>query len=463
MEMFSLCDDSRCVDRGVQNDEVFSVFKAIMPSGHRYVVCSCKPDTNPDTSNGFQATFRINTSSKEEFVNWWKKDFKDSSMTTLRLKRINAIDGERMLYSVEFRCQHNTQPRTKTAACRIHSKNTYCPATASARVHKTTHLSKSMSRSADPHINDYPTRMRMTFTHNHPIKVAEALKFRDVSDATKKKLEELLLSGYRPSAALNLLKYDLQLDDPEAYVFRSADRAQCPDKQYVYRLAYALFATYYGRSRTSQEQLLALKEYIEKVNSPSAEAARPEAAEPVAQTGAEEPKAQAEVAEPDVQAEAADPDFDSSDDFDFDDVLLGDFDRMVEKMRMKFKEDKHSFRDPMKQMVKSFQKINTDSHLASAMVCFGKNTGVALPLMSSRKRLVSSKDIGVQPGAKQRRVMSGADQSARVGRPPNSTQVRSDGQLKPLNGACLPRKKASHSLKECVQSNCSLGKNHSPK
>ena len=84
----------------------------------------------------------------------------------------------------------------------------------------------------------------MAFTHNHPVDVADALKFRDVSVATRKKLEELLLSGYRPAAAINLHKYDLQQEDPEAYVYKSADRAQCPDKQYVYRYVVQLLSSH---------------------------------------------------------------------------------------------------------------------------------------------------------------------------------------------------------------------------
>ena len=77
--------------------------------------------------------------------------------------------------------------------------------------------------------------MKLRFYHNHPINIADALKHRDVSATTKKRLEELLHAGYRPAAALNLFKYDLQMDDPENYIFHSADRSKCPDKQYVYR------------------------------------------------------------------------------------------------------------------------------------------------------------------------------------------------------------------------------------
>jgi hypothetical protein len=73
------------------------------------------------------------------------------------------------------------------------------------------------------------------FCHNHPIQAASALGHRDVSDDTKAKLERLLLDGYQPAAALEMFKYDLQLDHPDDYVFISGDRSKCPDRDYVYR------------------------------------------------------------------------------------------------------------------------------------------------------------------------------------------------------------------------------------
>ena len=152
--------------------------------------------------------------------------------------------------------------------------------------------------------------------------------------------------------------------------------------------------------------------------------------------------------------------YNSDDDFDLssqDHLLLGQYDKMMKEIRLKFNNNKEQFREPLRQMVASFSKIKTDSHLVSAMMCFGKYSGVAVSLSSERKRLLSNKTIGVQPTAKQRRkLLSGGKHSARVGRPLKSSKLSS---ISRLNGACLPpRKKAQHSLQECVQANCSLGK-----
>lgn len=48
-------------------------------------------------------------------------------------------------------------------------------------------------------------------------------------------IEDMLLGGYRPAAALDLYKCDMQLEHPSNYIYASADRAQCHDYDYVYR------------------------------------------------------------------------------------------------------------------------------------------------------------------------------------------------------------------------------------
>ena len=165
--------------------------------------------------------------------------------------------------------------------------------------------------------------------------------------------------------------------------------------------------------------------------------------------------------------------FDSSEDFattqymqsqddEQDAKILHDFEDMFNAIKAKFQQSGDVFRMPMQQMLKSFSQITTDSHLASAMTCFGKYSGVALPSTSKKRRLVSNKDIGVQPAAKQRRLVSGYRHSARVGRPKTSSSKAEKGEH-PLSQVSLPRKKAKHSLSNCVLTNSALGKTHTAK
>ena len=64
---------------------------------------------------------------------------------------------------------------------------------------------------------------------------AEALKYRDVSKETEDKLRDLFGKKYGPTAALETLKYDLQLKHDQDYIKVAADRAMCPDIGYCCR------------------------------------------------------------------------------------------------------------------------------------------------------------------------------------------------------------------------------------
>ena len=65
---------------------------------------------------------------------------------------------------------------------------------------------------------------------------ADVLRKRDVLPATVNKVLCLLRSGHSPTSALDILKYDLQVEfSEEDYTKVSADRAYCPDLQFCYR------------------------------------------------------------------------------------------------------------------------------------------------------------------------------------------------------------------------------------
>lgn len=185
------------------------------------------------------------------------------------------------------------------------------------------------------------------------------MKHRDVSENTKHRLEELLLSGYGPAAALTLLKLELKLEDPDNYVHNSGDRARCPDKQYVYRLQRKLFAQPLGRSSSScnEEKMIA-----------------------VSTTYA-------------IMSETVDDTdrcaCDKEDTCVFDQQLHR-FDTMIADMREKMIANKNSFSEPLEMMLKSYDRIQTESELQSAVSCFGRYTGVSLPSVAKKRKLVKS-------------------------------------------------------------------------
>ena len=75
----------------------------------------------------------------------------------------------------------------------------------------------------------------MCYRHNHLVKCADALKFRDVSAKAKEELTSLFKRKYGPTQAVDLMKYELQLKHGAEYFLAAADRAVCPDVQFAHR------------------------------------------------------------------------------------------------------------------------------------------------------------------------------------------------------------------------------------
>ena len=73
-------------------------------------------------------------------------------------------------------------------------------------------------RSKDPHLPCHPTSVTLSFTHNHPIRVADALKYRKVSEETKQKFVDLFKAGHSPVSALESHRYVYQ---PACTIYQS--------------------------------------------------------------------------------------------------------------------------------------------------------------------------------------------------------------------------------------------------
>jgi hypothetical protein len=79
-------------------------------------------------------------------------------------------------------------------------------------------------------------RIVLSLKHNHPTVAADVLRFRDVGQDAETSISRLLQVGYLPSAALDMHKYDLQVEHGLDYVQYAGDRFHCPDLQWCYRL-----------------------------------------------------------------------------------------------------------------------------------------------------------------------------------------------------------------------------------
>jgi len=81
----------------------------------------------------------------------------------------------------------------------------------------------------------YPLRVVLHSHHNHPICAGDVLRHRDVGPEATKKITKLLQLKHSPSAALEILKYDLQDKHPDDYLVYAGDHYHCPDLQWCYR------------------------------------------------------------------------------------------------------------------------------------------------------------------------------------------------------------------------------------
>ena len=77
--------------------------------------------------------------------------------------------------------------------------------------------------------------VNLRFNHNYPLVVADALCHKDVFVAVKKKFTEMFEAGHSPASALEMPKYDLQVENEDDFMFTSAVRALFPEMQWCYR------------------------------------------------------------------------------------------------------------------------------------------------------------------------------------------------------------------------------------
>ena len=76
----------------------------------------------------------------------------------------------------------------------------------------------------------------MTFNHNHPVKAAHTLSFRDVSTETKKEMTDLFEMGHNASSARHAHEQRLLCEAEVNKQVTLADWAQNPNPQDVCRL-----------------------------------------------------------------------------------------------------------------------------------------------------------------------------------------------------------------------------------
>jgi len=103
------------------------------------------------------------------------------------------------------------------------------------------------------------------FNHNHPIDAVEVLRRRDVGVDVQTKFNKLFESGYSPRSAMEMHKFDLQLEHGEDFTDKVADRRYCPDMQWCFRKYYQLFKAD-GNQVSENSMFKTLQQRVEKFN-----------------------------------------------------------------------------------------------------------------------------------------------------------------------------------------------------
>ncbi|XP_030848153.1 uncharacterized protein LOC115926838 [Strongylocentrotus purpuratus] len=200
--------------------------ESFLPSQFKHEVCSY--ETLGGESN-FECMLRMKVNNQDEVQTWLEAFKSRTDSVTWRLARTYPDAGRFNSYRVDLRCQHNTRHTSKPGK---RTKDTKCPATMSLVLKR----SIKYSRSKNPHITaGLLFTVTLRFEHNHPLSCANAVRRKDVSEATVAKLKTLFENGHSPSSALDTMKHDLQEVHGDQYVFVSTDRSICPDLHFCYR------------------------------------------------------------------------------------------------------------------------------------------------------------------------------------------------------------------------------------
>ncbi|XP_026126430.1 uncharacterized protein si:dkey-75a21.2 isoform X7 [Carassius auratus] len=378
-----------CIGEDKASEDTDHVEK-ILPPGYSHLLCHHELlEMSGDVEN-FRAALKLQMTSEEQ-VQKWLEDFQKSSALTWRKSRTYPDSGRYNKYRVDLRCQHKTYSTSSKT-----SKNTNCPATMFLILKR--FMCERKSRSGDPHIEEgYFLHVNLRNEHNHRLNTAEVMRWRDVSNDTIEKLQQLYKSGHSPSSALKTIKYNLQEEEGDNYTYAIADRSICPDLPFCYRLYHKLF------QKTCVEP--AEKDISDELFKPlELEQSWETAAITDGHTT---------CIEDGVSVDAV-PIITTAEDFTEDEPgtsaaeeVVGSLDGQLEEifgmLKKKLNEDA-SFTPPIRAFVSSFFQIKTDSALQASLFSFGETTPIinqinVLPATVPRRRgaLAGRRAVGSPP------------------------------------------------------------------
>ncbi|XP_076004479.1 uncharacterized protein LOC142998387 isoform X2 [Genypterus blacodes] len=212
------------------NMEEYPELMDCLPPGYTYHVCTYSRVSHSTDHIDFEATLRMPLRAVDEVKAWLK-----STSVAWRVDHTRPSKGQRTIFKADYRCHHNTRPRGRPKEGGS-SKNTNCPAKMKITLVRTEVYHGRQSRSTDPHVPDFPTMIKISSIHNHSMNMGNDTLQQDFGTEAAEKLTELFRAGHSPSSALDVLRYDLQVEHEG-----DDDPSLCPDLQFCYRLYHLIF------------------------------------------------------------------------------------------------------------------------------------------------------------------------------------------------------------------------------
>ena len=198
---------------------------SMLPTGYVYKMVTV---THFKDLGSFNCELKIKLNT-EKSVRKWVAEYNESTKETMVYDCCKNLSGKRVVKKLYLRCQHKqrqtgkhtkSNKTLKTTHKQHRNKNTGCPA-------------QMIITILPPTTRDgFCVALTLKHIHNHLIDVADALRFRPLSNSTKEKYYDLFRQGHSPSSAH--LEYESQVTYMDTQLL--ADRQVNPKRSDVYNL-----------------------------------------------------------------------------------------------------------------------------------------------------------------------------------------------------------------------------------
>ena len=206
-----------------------STVELVLPKGHEYKFESIHMEGKVAH---FNSSFKIDIKC-EEAARKWVQEYNETTKETMVYERNRKGTGKNVIRKLYMRCQHKQRETgkhiksskpLKTTFKEHNNKQTHCPA----------QLTITVLASNKKNGNKFLVIVDLKHIHNHPVHIADALRFRRVSDETCEKYYGLFKLGHSPASAHLEYETNLMLEHDNPHVL--ADRSLNPKISDVYNL-----------------------------------------------------------------------------------------------------------------------------------------------------------------------------------------------------------------------------------